>query len=90
MRAKLSLFPMTTVVASLVFAWCQFVPQQARAYDSHALLIGVSGPYKPLEGPRTMCRPYKKFLWKQLGFPARNIVALVEEQATKAAILARK
>lgn len=57
------------------------------AVEYHALLVGVGGQKKPLAGPKNDVAVLREVLIERYGFPPGNIKSLVEEEATKAAIL---
>ncbi len=62
-------------------------PFVASAVEYHALLIGVGGTSSPLEGPKNDVPVLKKLLIEKFSFPAQNIRTLIEEEATREAIL---
>ena len=70
-----------------VFSFVFLQPFAAVATEYHALLIGVGGTFSPLPGPRNDVSALREVLINTYGFQAANITTLVEEQATKKAIL---
>ena len=63
------------------------LPSLCMAADYHALLIGVGGTGKPLLGPKNDVPALRDMLVDFQGFSPENITTLVEEEATRDAIL---
>lgn len=65
-----------------------FTHNEAWSNSKHALLVGINDyPIKPLQGPQFDVIAIKHALKNNMGFEAKNIVTLLNENATKSNIL---